>query len=568
MLLKLDGTEVAARPDETLLTLIERAGLNIGALRDRPLAAQIGGEIFSLHYAPVRMREGKETMRRHVALCGGDVKLLRIGDAQGWRLYRRTLQLILICAVRRLFPGARAQVQHTLSNGLFITLEKSPALTEKDVRAIYEECGKIVAADLPLKRERIKRQEALDYFADDGQLDKVRLFQWRAFEYFDVYRIGDYMDCFYGEMAPSTGYVAEFGLEYLWGGMILLMPDRDEPEHAVRYVKRPKLAAVFRESEEWARLLSCANVADLNGFVADGRVRELIRVNEALHEKRYASLADEIVRRGARAVLVAGPSSSGKTTSANRLYTQLRVLGKKPVMLSLDDYYFDRADIPPDENGNIDFESIDTLDIARFNDDLALLIAGEAVETPLFDFAAGKRKPVGRTIQLGRDDPLIIEGLHGLNERMLGPAVPRALVFRLYVSAWTTLNLDDHNHISTSDVRLLRRLIRDYFTRGASLEETFSLWDNVKRGETTWIYPYQEQADAFLNTTLVYELAVLKRHVYPLLAAVEPQSPHYADAVQILSFLDYFVATDAETEAEIPPTSVLREFIGGNAFYR
>ncbi len=568
MLLKLDGVEIDARADEPLLTLIERAGLNAAALKDRPLAAQIGGEVFSLHFAPVREKDGREALRRRAALCGGDVKLLRIGDARGWRLYRRTLLFILLCAARRLFPGARAQVQHTLSNGLFITLEKSPALSEADVRALYTECEKLIAADLPLKREMLGRQAACDYFVDEGQLDKVRLFRWRASERFDVYRIGDYMDNLYGEMAPSTGCVAEFGLEFLWGGIILLVPDRDEPEHTVRYVKRPKLAAVFRESEEWARVLSCANAADLNDFVADGRVRELIRVNEALHEKRYASLADEIARRHARVALVAGPSSSGKTTSANRLYTQLRVLGKKPVMLSLDDYYLDRERMPKDAYGRYDFESIDTLDLTRLNDDLALLIAGEAVETPLFDFAAGKRKPAGRTIQLGRDDPLIIEGLHGLNEKMLSPAIPKELVFRLYVSAWTTLNLDDHNHISTSDVRLIRRIVRDHATRGASLEETFSLWDNVRRGETTWVYPYQEQADAFFNTTLVYELAILKRHVSPLLAAVEPQSPFYADAVQILSFLDYFVAADAETEAEIPPTSVLREFIGGNAFYR
>ena len=309
-----------------------------------------------------------------------------------------------------------------------------------------------------------------------------------------------------------------------------------------------------------------ANVADLNEMVENGSVRELIRVNEALHEKRYAAIADDIVQRGARAVMVAGPSSSGKTTSANRLYTHLRVLGKNPVLISLDNYYIDRDKIQPDENGELDLESIDTLDVARFNQDLEALIDGKLVETPIFDFKVGRRAPKGREIQVAAGEPMIIEGIHGLNQRMISPSIPAEAVFRVYISALTTLNLDDHNRIRTTDIRLLRRLVRDYETRGASVEHTMSMWPSVQRGERTWIFPYQEQADALFNTTLVYEPAVLKKHIYPLLLQVTEDSPYYADVHSIIKFLNYF--QEAEVEDEIPPTSILREFIGGNAFYR
>lgn len=346
----------------------------------------------------------------------------------------------------------------------------------------------------------------------------------------------------------------------------MLLPRDSEPDCISEYRHQPKLAEVFRKSDRWGMLMQCDTASELNELVSSGNIRELIRVNEALHERSYAKLADRIVNRRARAVMVAGPSSSGKTTSANRLATQLRTLNQHPVMISLDNYYLDRDEIPVGENGERDFENIDTLDIPRFNADLASLLRGGEAETPVFDFKAGRRAKETRVLKTGPDQPLIIEGIHGLNRRMLSPEIPEQAVYRVYVSALTTLNLDDHNRIRTTDVRLLRRLVRDHATRNASMEETLSMWPTVRRGEEKWIFPFQEQADAIFNTTLVYEIAVLKKYVYPLLQEVPRKSPCYLQARNLVKFLNYFL--DADVEDEIPPTSVLREFIGGNAFYR
>ena len=408
--------------------------------------------------------------------------------------------------------------------------------------------------------------DAIDFFASDGQTDKVNLLEWRRFTYFDVYGVGDYKDYFYGEMLPSTGFVSVFDLRLEDGGVLLLRPDPQNPAVPAPSRPMPKLAAVFRESDEWGRLMHCGVVAELNDMVRTGDIRQLIRVNEALHEKRYAQIADEIIARGARAVLIAGPSSSGKTTSANRLCTQLRVHGKSPVLMSLDDYYIDRDKIQPDENGQIDLEHINTIDTALFAEDLSRLLAGETVEMPRFDFKTGKRVMDGHTLRLDADTPLIIEGLHGLNPALLPASFDQSLIYRLYVSALTTLNLDDHNRISTAEIRLLRRMVRDHETRGATIEHTLSMWDSVRRGEERWIFPYQEQADAMFNSALVYEPAVLKKHIFPLLQAVRPDSPYFDEVRGIVKFLNYIL--EANVEDEIPPTSVLREFIGGNTFYR
>ena len=567
MKIMLDGIAVEADAGESLLTLLRRAGLDEPALQKKPLAAQIGGEVYNLNIDPIHLEEsGIARPRKAVEKAQGCIKLLRYGDDLGHRVYERTLQYVLLLAVRRLMPEARVVVRYSLGPGLYVTMDKSPRLNEEDVKRLVEECRRIIQADLPLRRERLDIRQAIDFYKAEGQIDKVRLLKWRKFNYFDCYRQGDYLDYFYGEMAPSTGYVNVFDLYFQGPGMIMALPDLNAPDRPGKCVNVPKLASVFAQSDEWGRLLHCANVADLNDMVQNGKVRELVRVSEALHEKSYAAIADSIVRRSARAVMVAGPSSSGKTTSANRLYTQLRVLGKNPVLLSLDNYYIDRDQIPVDEKGDRDLEHIETLDIPRFNQDLELLIAGEEVEVPVFDFKTGKRAPKGIHIQVGKEEPLIIEGIHGLNPRMLSPAIPKDSVFRVYVSALTTLNLDDHNRIRTTDVRLLRRMVRDHETRGASVEHTLSMWPSVQRGEQTWIFPYQEQADALMNTALMYEPCVLKKHIFPLLLEVQPESPYYAAARSIIKFLNYI--QDADIEDEIPPTSILREFVGGNTFYR
>lgn len=568
MELKIDGRPVDAQPGETLLTLVRRLGLDTGELPTRPLAARMAGETFTLNYVPVRETAGGTRLpaRRAVRMSHGEIALVRYDSNRGKRVYERSLLFVFLLAVRTLFPEVRVHVDYVVGEAVFATVQKQPALTAADVDALRDECRRIVAADYPLVRQRMDIDDAIDFFASDGQTDKVNLLEWRRFTYFDVYGVGDYKDYFYGEMLPSTGFVSVFDLRLAEGGVLLLRPDPQNPAVPAAYRPMPKLAAVFRESDEWGRLMHCGVVAELNDMVRTGGIRQLIRVNEALHEKRYAQIADEIIARGARAVLIAGPSSSGKTTSANRLCTQLRVHGKSPVLMSLDDYYIDRDKIQPDENGQIDLEHINTIDTALFAEDLSRLLAGETVEMPRFDFKTGKRVMDGHTLRLDADTPLIIEGLHGLNPALLPASFDQSLIYRLYVSALTTLNLDDHNRISTAEIRLLRRMVRDHETRGATIEHTLSMWDSVRRGEERWIFPYQEQADAMFNSALVYEPAVLKKHIFPLLQAVRPDSPYFDEVRSIVKFLNYIL--EANVEDEIPPTSVLREFIGGNTFYR
>ena len=566
----IDGNPVEAKAGESLLSIVHRLGLDSPDLGKRPLAADLGGEVFTLNYVPCREQDRLPASvgyreRKGIRRSKGQITLIRYGENRGQRVYERTLLFVFLLAVRELFPEAHVKVNYAIGAGLYITIQKQTPLTKTEVDALRRKCREIVAADYVLERKRLDIDEAIAFFEKDGQTDKVRLLNYRQFTFFDIYRHGDYVDYFYGEMCPSTGYANVMNLQYEAPGLFLLRPSAKDVNKPSTYVKSPRFAAVFAESNRWASLMHCASVADLNDMVMSGSVRELIRVNEALHEKRFAEIASEIVSRGARAILIAGPSSSGKTTSANRLCTQLRVLGKTPLLFSLDDYYKDRSLVEPEPDGTFDFEHIKMIDVERFNRDLSALLRGEEVEPPIFDFSTGQSLPGGRTIRLTADTPLIIEGLHALNPQLLTPEIDPKDVFKLYVSALTTLNLDDHNRIPTSDVRLLRRLVRDYLTRGATIERTLNMWDSVQRGEQRWIFPYQEGADAIFNTALVYELSVLKRHIFPLLQSADPTSPCYDQVRNIVKFLNY--VQDASVEDEIPPTSILREFIGGNTFY-
>ncbi|MBQ1893652.1 MAG: nucleoside kinase [Clostridia bacterium] len=552
--IRINGSPCSLTPGETILELLKKNGMAGASLKDRPLAARIGGEIFNLAYTPM-----------HEA----DIDLIYYTDEEGKRVYERTLQFVLIMCVRKLFGKARVFVRYSLGKGLYITIDKEPAYSEADNKLLYEEMRRVTALDLKLVRKRMGIQDALDFFEKDGQLDKAALLKWRRFSYFDVYRCpeySEYIDYYYGETAPSTGYVPIFDLHYLPGGLVMMRPSSKEPDVPAPYVDYSKMSAVFKRTDEWGRIMTCSTANELNTRVENGSVRELIRVNEALHEKMYARTADAIIERKAKAVMLAGPSSSGKTTSANRIATQLRAEGLDPIMISLDNYYCDRRFCPRDENGELDFEHIEALDIKRFNHDLKLLMAGEEVETPIFDFIEQKPKDRGQVLRCGSDQLMIIEGIHGLNPRMLGDDIDLAHVFKVYVSALTTINLDDHNRVRTTDLRILRRLVRDYETRGASMERTLSMWASVRRGEERWIFPFQEQADMILNTILHYEPAIMKRHVYPLLLTVPPESEYYCMARSIVKYLNYFL--EANVEDEIPPTSVLREFIGGNSFYK
>lgn len=570
MQLIIDGIATEIVAGERLLDIVQRLGLDTADLKTRPIAANIAGETFTLNYIPLReestpgVQQG--TLRRAVRAANGVVSLLRYDSARGNRVYERTMLFVFLLAMRKLYPKTRVRINYAIGAGLFARVGDGMRLSQQEVDRIKKAMRDIVDADLTLERKRIDIDDAIDFFSADGQEDKVRLLKYRQFSFFDVYRQEDYLDYFYGEMAPSTGYASVFDLQAQRGGLLLLRPSAENPNKPAKHVSMPRFAGVFSESEEWGRLMHCTVVADLNDMVLSGEIRTLIRVNEALHEKRFAQLADEIIQRGARAILIAGPSSSGKTTSANRLCTQLRIHGKTPVLVSLDDYYLNREQLKPGPDGTVDLEDIATIDVPQFQADLTRLLMGEEVELPKFDFIHQKRSLTGHKLRIDESTPLIIEGIHGLNPELLPAAVDQALIFRLYVSALTTLNLDDHNRIPTTYLRLLRRMVRDHETRGASVERTLSMWNSVRAGEEKWIFPFQEDADAIFNTTLIYEPAVLKKHIFPLLSAVRPESVYYDEARSIVKFLNYFV--EADVEDEIPPTSILREFVGGNTFYR
>ena len=564
MKLRLEGREVQAQPGESLLQILQRLGMDEMPLSKRPLAAKIAGEVFTLNYVPLRQKDMERTaVRAAVAASDGEVKLLRYTDAAGKELYLRTAQFIMFLALRRLWPDVKAKIHCTVGAGLLIEMEK-PA--DFSLIALENQMRNIIASDIPLIRTRTTTQEAIAYFAENGRSDKAQLLRNRQVDWFDWYTTEDFRDYYYGEMMPSTGYLSVWQLREAEQGFLFIQPDDRDPDHVAKYNDSPQFLHVFTEGQRWCELMECENVADLNNLVRSGGIRELIRVNEALHEKSYARVADMVCARGAKAVMLAGPSSSGKTTSANRLATQLRVHGKKPILMSLDDYYIDRERIQPGPDGKLDLEHINTIDADLFRLHLRQLLRGEEVELPTFNFKTGKREWHGHKLQLTDRTVIIVEGLHGLNPVLLPEDLDPNLVFRFYVSALLPLNLDDHNRIPTSYLRLLRRTVRDFETRGSSVQRTLSMWESVQAGEKRWIFPFQENADVIFNSSTLYELPVLKKHIFPLLTAVPPEDACYDEVRSIVKILNYI--EEADVDEEIPPTSLVREFIGGNAFYR
>lgn len=566
MKLIIDGIEVNAVAGKSLYQMCEELGLFTGKLSTDPLAAKISGRVFTLNFIPLREKdvEGeRESVRRAMAASDGIIRLQRYRDPIGRDVYMRTSQFILFLAISRLWPEAEAKMSCTIGAGYYVKITGAEGF---ELDALKAEVAKIVKEAIPLKRRKITTEEAIKFYTARGMHDKARLLKYRAAPYFNIYENGDFSDYYYGEMLPSTAFLRSYDILPTVDGVIFVMPNRENPDTVSNYREMPNFFSIYTEGKNWGELMECETVADLNAMVEDGRIRELIRVNEALHEKRFSQIADMICERGAKAVMLAGPSSSGKTTSANRLATQLRVHGKKPILMSLDDYYIDRDKIAPGPDGKLDLEHINTIDTKLFGEQLAALLRGEDVELPTFNFKTAKREWNGHKLRLDERTVIIVEGLHGLNPVLLPEGLDPSLVFRVYVSPLLPLNLDNHYRIPTSYLRLLRRTMRDYETRGASVQRTLSMWDSVRRGEERWIFPFQENADVIFNSSTLYELAVIKKHIFPLLTAIDPSDECYDDVRAMVKVLNY--VRPADVDDEIPPTSILREFIGGNSFYR
>ena len=528
---------------------VEEALKALGVPTEGVMAARRGGQVLEMNYA----------------LAGdGELIPLTIADDEGRRIYERSIRFVMLLALRRLYPRQEVRIEYSVGHGVYVRLP-GRELTDDDLAAIEAEMRRITAADLPFQRKVWTLEEAIRYFREDGQEDKVALLMHRPYDYFTVYGCGGMWEYFYGAMATSTGAVKIFDLLPLSPGFVLQLPCADSPDAPAPYMERPKHLAVFAQSAAWCDILGVNNAADLAALLEKGDMRTFIRVNEALHDKAIAAIADEIVRRGARVILVAGPSSSGKTTFSGRLGIHLRVLGLQPVQISLDDYYRNRAELPVEADGTVDLERLDTLDLPLLQKQVKALLAGEEVELPRYSFHTGNREPHGHKLRLTPGQPMIIEGIHGLNPALLAGVSPE-VQHKVFVSALTCLNLDDHNRIRTTDVRLLRRTVRDSQFRSTPPRETLAMWPSVRAGEEKWIFPFQEQADSMFNTALHYELPFLKRRAYALLQKIEPDDPTYLPARRLLKALNYLPAAPDSLESEIPPTSILREFIGGSTF--
>lgn len=493
-----------------------------------------------------------------------EVSFVDLTEKDGMRIYQRTSTFLLIVAVQKCFPSTTVLVNHHIAGGYFCEFDKHLECTSEHLQVIEDYMHSLVEKELSIQKSTLSVDEALRQFKVLDMPDKEALFKYRRTSTVNLYELDGIKNYFYGYMMPNTKEVRLFKLVPYAHGFILLFPNEQNPVELAHFVPQPKLSHVFKESENWARILDVDIVASLNNLITEGKLPDLIRVSEALHEKKIAQIADSISQHSkVRLVLIAGPSSSGKTTFAQRLCIQLRVNGLKPHVISIDDYFVDRENTPRDEYGEYDFEALEAIDIKLFNEHMARLIVGETVEIPRFNFKTGKREYKGHTITLEEEDVLVIEGIHGLNEK-LSYAIPKENKFKVYVSCLTQLNVDYHNRIPTTDTRLIRRMVRDYQYRGLSAEQTLAQWASVRRGENKNIFPFQEEADVMFNTVLLYELAVLKNKAEPLLFGIDRRSPYYSEAKRLLKFLEYFLAAGTEG---IPYNSIIREFVGGSCFH-
>ena len=495
----------------------------------------------------------------------GNFDTVDITSRIGMMAYVRTLQFVLIKAVFELFPTAKISIEHSLSKGLFGEINKPFALDIDEIYEIKNRMSEIIKANIPIRKISLSKAKAVEIFTEYDMQDKIKLLKYVNTDEVKLYELDGRYDYFYGPMAYSTGILKTFDLIYYEPGFILRYPTSESPDKIPKFQKHEKLAKVFYEAEQWGEILGVGSVGALNDEIVNGDIINLIRVAEALHEKKIAYIADMIHgREKVKLVLIAGPSSSGKTTFSKRLGIQLRVNGLMPIFISLDDYFIDRDLTPRDENGDYDFESIYALDLELFNKDLKLLLEGEETEIPGFNFKTGKREWHGNKIKMPKNGVLIVEGIHGLNE-ILTASIDMDSKFKIYISPLTQLNLDDHNRISTTDVRMTRRIVRDYLSRGYGVEDTLKMWPSVKRGEEKNIFVFQEQADAMFNSNLVYELCVLKKFALAELNKIGPESPVYYEASRLKSFLNFFMDVDKDL---VPDNSIIREFTGGSCFYQ
>ncbi|HOA18848.1 MAG TPA: nucleoside kinase [Sedimentibacter sp.] len=513
---------------------------------------------------------GAKVNNKLKGLCSKDFKendrieFIDITNPDGHRIYVRTLSLIYVKACKDIYNDIDVSINHSLNKGLYTELQYKHLVTKKHLDAIKNKMQEIIDAKKNITTYFLSVDKAREIFSAQGMMDKVEMLKFWNKDTIRVYELDGYYDTFYGYVAPNTGFVNKFDLRLFYPGIILNYPTREYNFELPEYIEQKKLSKVFKEAEDWGEILDVAYVGALNKKIVNNEIYDMIRINEALHEKKIAYIADEITNdKNIKIVLIAGPSSSGKTTLAQRLSIQLRVNGKKTYAVSLDDYFVDRHLTPKNEKGEYDFETIKALDLDLFNEQLIDLMAGEEVQIPVYNFKEGSREYTREPVRLTNDHIIIIEGIHGLNDELTAN-IPQVNKFKIYISALTQLNIDRHNRISTSDLRLLRRIVRDYTHRGNNAIKTMELWDNVIKGTEKYIFPYQENADAIFNSALVYELCVLKKYAEPIIMEIDEDSCFYSERQRLLKFLSYFLPI--EDESAIPNTSILREFIGESCF--
>ncbi len=493
------------------------------------------------------------------------VKFIDLTDEDGMRIYRRSLYFIFIKAVNELFPNRNAVISHPMSNGVYCEIRGNEELTETDVETVQKKMNDIVDSAIPFEKKIVSTQDARELYKKTGRLDKYEVLEHRQKPYVTVYSCGGYEDYYYGYMVPDTSYIKCFSLKYHQPGVVIQFPSKSKPEELPTFEEQKKLFKVFIEYKKWVRILGVENVGALNDIVKAGEIGDLIRVSEALHEKKIAEIADKITNHEEekRIVLISGPSSSGKTTFANRLGIQLRVNGYTPKTISLDNYFVNRDKTPKDEDGEYDYEALEAIDVELFNRHLAALLEGHEVEIPIYNFETGCRESFGQRVVMNNKTILVIEGIHGLNDRLTASISPEDK-YKIYVSALTSMNIDDHNRIPSTDTRIIRRIVRDNQFRGCSAINTINRWPSVRRGEEKNIFPYQENADIMFNSSLVYELCLLKTYAEPLLTQLGPDNERYSEVKRLIEFLSYFLPIDGK---DVPNNSIVKEFVGGSCFF-